>query len=97
MSKNDNCTTRNLLDLSYHQKYYKSIRIDLSRQKKTSIPQKIKFNENYSLGKEIMNNAEVLKSNLCEYNDGYISVREYITVTTALATQVLFKTLCTIY
>ena len=43
MSKNDNCTTRNLLDLSYHQKYYKSIRIDLSRQKKTSIPQKIKF------------------------------------------------------
>ena len=44
-----------------------------------------------------MNNAEVLKSNLCEYNDGYISVREYITVTTALATQVLFKTLCTIY
>ena len=43
MSKNDNCTTRNLLDLSYHQKYYKSIGIDLSRQTKTSIPQKIKF------------------------------------------------------
>ena len=44
-----------------------------------------------------MNNAEVLKSNLCEYNDAYIFVREHITVTTALATQLLFKTLSTIY
>ena len=34
MSKNDEYTTRNLLDYLYHQNYYKLIGIDLSRQKK---------------------------------------------------------------
>ena len=34
MSKNNDYTTVNLLDYLYHQKYYKLIGIDLSRQKK---------------------------------------------------------------
>ena len=34
MSKNDEYTTRNLLDYLYHQNYYKLIGIDLSRQTK---------------------------------------------------------------
>ena len=41
MTKNDNCTTENLLDYLYHQNYYKLIGIDLSRQTNTSIPQQI--------------------------------------------------------
>ena len=41
MLKNDNYTTRYLLDYLYHQKYYKLIGIDLSRQTNTSISQKI--------------------------------------------------------
>ena len=32
MSRNEDYTTRNLLDYLYHQKYYKPIGIDLSRQ-----------------------------------------------------------------
>ena len=43
MSKNNGCATGNLLDYLYHQNYYKPIGIDSSRQKFTSIPQKIKF------------------------------------------------------
>ena len=43
MSKNDDFTTRNLLDYLYHQKYQKRIGIGLSRQTNTSIPQKINF------------------------------------------------------
>ena len=34
MSRNDDYTTGNLLDLSYHQNDYKGIFIDLSRPKK---------------------------------------------------------------
>ena len=41
MAKNADCTTGNLLDFMYHQNYYKLIRIDLSRQKNTNIPQEI--------------------------------------------------------
>ena len=41
MSRNDDYTTGNLLDLSYRQNYYKLIGIDLSRQINTSIPQQI--------------------------------------------------------
>ena len=41
--KNDDCIAGNLLDLLYHQKYYKLIGIDLSRQTNTSIPQQINF------------------------------------------------------
>ena len=43
MSRNDNYTTGNLLDYLYHQKYYKLICIDLSRQTSTSIPDQINF------------------------------------------------------
>ena len=43
MSRNDNYTTANLLDFSYHQSYYKLIGIDLSRQTNTNIPQQINF------------------------------------------------------
>ena len=43
MSRNDDYTTGNLLDYLYHQKYYKLIGTDLSRQTNTSIPQKINF------------------------------------------------------
>ena len=41
MLKNDNYTTRYLLDYLYHQKYYKLIGIDLSRQTNANISQKI--------------------------------------------------------
>ena len=43
MSRNNDYTTRNLLDYLYHQKYYKLIAIDLSRQTNASIPQQINF------------------------------------------------------
>ena len=43
MSRNDNYTTGNLSDYLYHQKYYKPIGIDLSRQTNTNIPQQITF------------------------------------------------------
>ena len=46
---------------------------------------------NYGTGNEITYNTEVLKSNLCDYNDAYILVRGDITVTAADATQVTFK------
>ena len=45
MSRNDDYTTGNLLDYLYHQKYYKLIGIDLSRQKNTSISQQNNFVE----------------------------------------------------
>ena len=43
MSRNDDYTTGSLLDRLYHQKCYKIIGIDLSRQTNTSIPQQINF------------------------------------------------------
>ena len=43
MSRNDVYTIGNLLDYLYHQKYYKSIVIDLLRHTNTTIPQKINF------------------------------------------------------
>ena len=36
-------------------------------------------------------NTEILKSNLCDYNDAYILVKSNIIVTAASATQVSFK------
>ena len=41
MSRSNDYFTGNLLDYLYHQKYYKLIGIDLSRQTNTSIPQQI--------------------------------------------------------
>ena len=43
MSRNDDYTTENLLDYSYHQNFYKLISIDLSRQVNTNIPQQLNF------------------------------------------------------
>ena len=43
MSRNDDYATGNLLELSYHQDYYKLIGIDLSRQTNTGIPQQMNF------------------------------------------------------
>ena len=43
MSRNDDYTTGNLLEFSYHQSYYKLIGTDLSRRKNTIVPQKINF------------------------------------------------------
>ena len=43
MPRNDDYTTGNLLDFSYHQYHYELIGIDLSRQTNTNIPQQINF------------------------------------------------------
>ena len=43
MSRNDEYIADNLLDISYHQNYYKCIGIDLWRQINTSILQEINF------------------------------------------------------
>ena len=43
MLRNDKYTTRNLLDFSNHQNYYKLIGIDLSRQTNKSFWQQINF------------------------------------------------------
>ena len=43
MSRNDDYTTANLLDYLYHQKYYKLIGIDLSRETNRSIHEQINF------------------------------------------------------
>ena len=39
-------------------------------------------NVNYDSGNELIYNTEVLKSNLCDYNDAYILVKGDITVIT---------------
>ena len=49
------------------------------------------WNSNYGARNEIIYNTEVLKSNLCDYNDAYILVKDYITATAAPTTQVAFK------
>ena len=41
----------------------------------------VQSNVNYDVGNEIIYNTEVLKSNLCDYNDGYILLKSDITVT----------------
>ena len=45
MSRNDGCTTVNLIDYLYHQKYYKLIGLDLSKQVNASIAQQINFRQ----------------------------------------------------
>ena len=45
MSKNDDYTTKNLLDYLYYQTYYKFTDRDLSRQTNKSISQKTNFTE----------------------------------------------------
>ena len=46
---------------------------------------------NYGVGNEITYNIEVLKSNLCDYNDVYILVNGDIIFRAAGAAQVAFK------
>ena len=41
----------------------------------------VQSNVNYDVGNEIVYNTEVLKSNLCDYNDGYMLLKSDITVT----------------
>ena len=48
-------------------------------------------NKKYDEGSEIICDAEVLKSNVCDYNDTYILVKGDITVTTTSTAQVSFK------
>ena len=43
MWRNNDYTTGNLLDYSYHQNYFKLIGVDLSRQKNTALSQQITF------------------------------------------------------
>ena len=45
----------------------------------------------HDAGNEITYNTEVLKSNLCDYNEAYILPRGNITITAAGSTQVAFK------
>ena len=47
MTRNDDYTTGNSLDYSYHQNYYKPIEIDLSGQTKTAVSQQINFVEEF--------------------------------------------------
>ena len=46
---------------------------------------------NYDVANEITYNAEVLKSNLCHYNNAYILVRGNITIIEDQVTQVALK------
>ena len=48
-------------------------------------------NSNYNVTNEIVYNTEVLKPNLCDYDDAYILVRDYITIIGHAAAQVAFK------
>ena len=49
-------------------------------------------NTHYDVGNEIIYNAEVLKSTLCDYNDCYILVRDNILTTKhSITIQVSFK------
>ena len=48
-------------------------------------------NAHYDVGSVIIYNAEVLKSNLCDYNDAYILVRDNITLIGHRVTRAAFK------
>ena len=48
-------------------------------------------NANYDVGNEIIYITEILKCNLCDYNDAYIIVRGNITIIGHQVTQVTFK------
>ena len=50
-----------------------------------------KSKANYDVRNKIIYNTEVLKSNLCDYNDAYILVRSDITIIGYQVTQVAFK------
>ena len=49
----------------------------------------------YDVGNKIIRNSEVLKSNLCDYNDAYILVNGDITIIGHVVTQVAFQNCAT--
>ena len=49
------------------------------------------LNANYDAGSEVINNAEVVRSNPCNNNDAYIPVRGDITVVAVHSSQEAFK------
>ena len=51
---------------------------------------------NYDVGNEIIYNTEILKCNLCGYNNAYILLWGYINIVEGPTTQVVLKKLCTI-
>ena len=51
----------------------------------------LKKKVNYDVGNGIIYNTEVLKANLCDYNNAYILVRGDITIIVHQKTQVAFK------
>ena len=71
----------NLLNETNHSKFVIRKRIIINDES----------NANYDVVNETFYGTEVLKSNLCDYNDSYILVKGDITVTTACARQVSFK------
>ena len=46
---------------------------------------------NYDVGSEMIYNAEIFTSNICDYNNAYILVRGDITIIGHQVTQVVFK------
>ena len=50
----------------------------------------VKSNTKYGVGSEIIYNTEVLKSNLCNYNNAFILVRANITIIGHQVTQLAF-------
>ena len=78
MSRNDDYTTGNLLDRLYHQKCYKIIGIDLSRQTNTSIPQQINFVGKLEDDNATIYIAEKLKKNYSKLLFGFINCNRII-------------------
>ena len=72
MSIYNDYTTGDLLDYLYHQKYYKLIGIDLSRQSNARIPQQINFTEKL----DVMEHQEILNL-LNEVSDSKFVTRKW--------------------
>ena len=51
----------------------------------------VESNANYDVGNEIIYHTDVLRSNICDYNDADILVRRDITIIGHQVTQVAFK------
>ena len=51
----------------------------------------VQSNANYDIGNENINKTEVIKSNLCDFNDAYILVIGNITIIGHQGTQIAFK------
>ena len=85
MSRNNDYTTKNLLDYLYHQNYYKLIGIDLSRQTNTSIPQQINFrgkSEEYD-GATMFFVSEKQKKTILIFSLDSLVVTEYYNIITS--------------